>query len=479
MRETFKDNTFRTINQIQSPGKTAEVYKVRALKKSGKTRKGDIVALKEYKKGIFTSENQVENVFKELDTGQMIKSERIVKTLGHFYEEEHDYLIMEWLDGETLEGYLEKNKTPEFEVIIEYCTQILEGLADLHNNKPKIIHCDIKPSNIKIVPERGIVILDLGIIRKIKDIEQVLSDEKFNGTIGYGAPEFLFGDPLNELADIFSIGVILYEMIFGIYYNIRDKTFPTRCVDRKNLKIYFRYFNKEIWERLGFKQSIFLAIALQKMLCHLHVRFSSKKLYNAFKNRIWEKSFYTSDDLESYESLSQVPPKYKYIVELMELIEKIFDTQELLFLATKLYENVMCENLSEDSPNLYDIFYKLHFTKLPYHRKNDRDIADRFYNFTIFGLEFLLKHYNSEDTSLINLSIDNLSSKMDNIEIKLYTPIKIEKELAAKEEFERLEKLAKDNYLEDYSWFDIVDSLPDSEKEKYEKIKDLLGENTN
>ncbi len=476
MRNSFNDDILRTYDQVKRPGKTAEVYKVRAVKKSGKIRKGDIVALKEYKTGIFTSENQVENLFKELDTGQLIKSERIVKTLGYFYEEDHDYLIMEWLEGETLEEYLEKNKKPEFEKIIEYCTQILEGLADLHRNK--IIHCDIKPSNIKIVPERGIVILDLGIIRKIKDLEEVLSDEKFNGTIGYGAPEFLFGDPLNEIADIFSIGIILYEMIFGTYYNIRDTTFPTRCVDRKTLKIYPKYFNREIWERLGFKQSIFLAIVLQKMLCHSGVRFSSIDLYNAFKNRMWENSFYGNEDLKPYEKLLQVPPKYKYIFESMELIEKIFEPQELLFLAKKLYENVMCENLSEDISNLYEIFYKLHLTKLPYHRKNDPVIVNRYYNFTTFGLEFLLKHYNSKDISVITTGVDILSSKMDKNEFKLYTPIKIEKESAAKEEYERLEKLAKDIYLEDYSWLDIVDSLPESEKEKYNKIKVILEENT-
>lgn len=478
MRETFKDNTLRRLSQVKRSGKTATVYKVRAIEKSNKIREGDIVALKEYKKGIFTSENQAESIFKELDTRKWIKSERIVKTLDLFYEEEHDYLIMEWLDGETLEEYLEKKKTPEFEVIIEYCTQILEGLAELHNNKPIIIHCDIKPSNIKIVPERGIVILDLGIIRKIEDVEQ-LNNEKFDGTIGYGAPEFLFGDPLNELADIFSIGIILYEMIFGTYYNLRDDVYTNRIVERKKGKIYPKYFNKEIWERLGFKQSTFLAIALQKMLCPLGDRFNSSDLYNAFNNRIWEKPFYSSEDLKSYETLLQVPPKYKYIVDLMELIEKIFVPQELLFLAKKLYENVMCENLSEDSSNLYDIFDKLHFTKLPYHRKNELAIVDRYYNFTTFGLEFLLKHYNCEDFGLIKVSIDDLSSKIEKNKIKLYTPIKIEKELAAKEEFKRLEELAKDIYLEDYSWLDIVDSLPDSEKEKYEKIKELLGENTN
>ncbi len=124
------------------------------------------------------------------------------------------YIIMQLLEGETLEGYLEKNAIPPIRETIRIGMEIAEGLAAAHNKK--LIHRDIKPANIWLEgSRRRVKVLDFGLARRT-DINQNLTQTGFIlGTPAFMSPEHARGDQLDHRSDLFSLGCILYLMTTG------------------------------------------------------------------------------------------------------------------------------------------------------------------------------------------------------------------------------------------------------------------------
>ncbi len=131
---------------------------------------------------------------------------------------EHDgrmFLIMEYVEGQTLRAKLrEPLATEEFFSIAEQC---LGGLAAAHRRG--ILHCDLKPENLMITPAGVVKILDFGFSRRVETDEtrETLSPSTpaMGGTLAYMAPEVLMGKAPDQRADIFSMGVVLYEAVSG------------------------------------------------------------------------------------------------------------------------------------------------------------------------------------------------------------------------------------------------------------------------
>ena len=123
----------------------------------------------------------------------------------------HIFIAMGYYEGKTLREILDVEDLP-VEVIMEYATQIAEGLAVAH--KQHIIHRDIKPGNIMITPNGVVKILDFGLAK--------LADQKLTktgmtmGTVAYMSPELIRGKEPSRASDIWSLGVLLYEMTAGI-----------------------------------------------------------------------------------------------------------------------------------------------------------------------------------------------------------------------------------------------------------------------
>ena len=122
------------------------------------------------------------------------------------------YIAMEYIDGTSLDTFIKKNKT-SFKQILDYSIQICEGLNEAH--KAGIIHRDIKPGNIRLGKKGNIKILDFG-LAKLKEESRKTSKSTTIGTLYYLSPEQLSGSPVDHRADIFSFGVLLYELITGI-----------------------------------------------------------------------------------------------------------------------------------------------------------------------------------------------------------------------------------------------------------------------
>jgi serine/threonine-protein kinase len=130
-----------------------------------------------------------------------------------------DFLVMEFIPGLSLSEKLAIGPLPEKE-ILRWGAQLLEGLAVAHDQK--IVHQDLKPANLRIRPDGKLKILDFGLAKILKskpvtDITQSVTrgEEEGWGTLPYMSPEQLGRRPVDERADIYAVGAILYEMATG------------------------------------------------------------------------------------------------------------------------------------------------------------------------------------------------------------------------------------------------------------------------
>ncbi|MEJ5304601.1 MAG: serine/threonine-protein kinase [Ignavibacteria bacterium] len=135
----------------------------------------------------------------------------IIKVLDFGTYQNYFYISFEYFQGESLRNFLKKKKLDlnEFETIV---AQILLGLDYAHSQK--IIHRDLKPDNILIDSNLKVKIADFGLALS-EDEVQVTRKESIVGTPGYMSPEQIRGEELTASSDIFSLGIILFEMLIG------------------------------------------------------------------------------------------------------------------------------------------------------------------------------------------------------------------------------------------------------------------------
>jgi serine/threonine protein kinase len=122
-----------------------------------------------------------------------------------------DFIVMEYVEGETLKQIIHNS---ELRIInlVDYAIQIAEALKEAH--KHSIIHRDIKSENIIIAPEGRVKVMDFGLAKIAGTVTKTKTPTTM-GTIAYMSPEQTRGDPLDFRTDIWSFGVVLYEMITG------------------------------------------------------------------------------------------------------------------------------------------------------------------------------------------------------------------------------------------------------------------------
>ncbi len=138
------------------------------------------------------------------------------------------FMAMEMLAGQTLEAYNKLNPNLGFEAVIEFATQIARGLEAAHSKG--IIHRDIKPANIWIQEGTSrIKILDFGLALASTPVDQLAGRGAVIGTPGYLSPEQARSDPMDDRSDLYSLGVVLYEMCTG-KLPIQSKSVPGQLV---------------------------------------------------------------------------------------------------------------------------------------------------------------------------------------------------------------------------------------------------------
>ena len=136
----------------------------------------------------------------------------IVKVYDVSFNEDIQYIVMEYIDGITLKEYIEQQKVLRWKEAVHFTVQILRALQHAHDKG--IVHRDIKPQNIMLLADGTIKVADFGIARFARSSQQTVTDKAI-GSVHYISPEQAKGDVTDEKSDIYSVGVMLYEMTTG------------------------------------------------------------------------------------------------------------------------------------------------------------------------------------------------------------------------------------------------------------------------
>lgn len=147
--------------------------------------------------------------------GQRIDHPNVMKTYPSLREKNFLYYLGEHIQGMNLRQWMNDNPTPCLDDVRQLTKQIVQGLRAFQ--RADMVHQDLKPENIMINQDGRVKILDFGTV-KIAGIEEMTSplDKSIpQGSVNYVAPEYLLGEPGNFKSDLFSLGVIVYEMITG------------------------------------------------------------------------------------------------------------------------------------------------------------------------------------------------------------------------------------------------------------------------
>ena len=179
---------------------------------------------------------RVERFYREARAAGSLSHPNIVTIYEAGEDHGRHFIAMEYLEGQTLRDVVEIEGKLPVERAVEIAAQVCDALAYAHSKG--VIHRDIKPDNIQILPGGRIKITDFGIAR-IMEEPSLTADGQVFGTPSYMSPEQVAGKPLDPRTDIFSLGIVLYEMLTGrkpftgdtvvtITYNImnQDVTVP-------------------------------------------------------------------------------------------------------------------------------------------------------------------------------------------------------------------------------------------------------------
>ena len=138
--------------------------------------------------------------------------ENIVKVYDVNFGEKLQYIVMEYIDGITLKEFINKQGSITWNDALFFMTQILRAVQHAHDKG--IVHRDIKPQNIILLPNGNLKVTDFGIARFSRSDTKTLTEQAI-GSVHYISPEQAKGEYTDEKADIYSIGVVLYEMLSG------------------------------------------------------------------------------------------------------------------------------------------------------------------------------------------------------------------------------------------------------------------------
>lgn len=171
-----------------------------------------IVAVKILKEEYLANEDFRRRFKNESKAIAVLSHPNIVKVYDVSFGDKLQYIVMEYVDGITLKEYIEQQKVIDWKEAVHFTTQILRALQHAHDKG--IVHRDIKPQNIMLLPNGNIKVTDFGIARFSRNETKTMTESAI-GSVHYISPEQARGEVTDDKADIYSVGVVLYEMITG------------------------------------------------------------------------------------------------------------------------------------------------------------------------------------------------------------------------------------------------------------------------
>jgi len=224
-QETAKDSADSTVvAQSKAPSKIGQtVSHYRILEKLGEGGMGVVykaqdvrlerkVALKFLSPYLSPDEEEKVRFIREAKAASALDHQNI-GTIHEIAETEHGqlFIVMTYYEGRTLKQKIERGPLP-VEEAVDIAVQIGKGLAKAHSQQ--IVHRDIKPGNILVTPERTVKIIDFG-LAKLGGLTKITKSHTTMGTVAYISPEQVRGEEVDQQTDVWSLGVVLYEMLAG------------------------------------------------------------------------------------------------------------------------------------------------------------------------------------------------------------------------------------------------------------------------
>lgn len=201
------------VQEMIGTGGMANVYKAVAVAPGGPVPQGTVVAVKVLRSELMHDPDLVRRFQNESKAISLLNHPNIVKVYDVSVTDQLQYIVMEYVDGMTLRQYLNQRggKLTSRETV-HFISQILKALEHAHRNG--IVHRDIKPQNIMLLDNGQLRMMDFGIAR-ISRAENQLNGGKAMGSVHYISPEQAKGEETDCTSDLYSVGVMMYEMLSG------------------------------------------------------------------------------------------------------------------------------------------------------------------------------------------------------------------------------------------------------------------------
>ena len=201
------------VRELIGSGGMANVYKAVMLGHNGPVPVGTVVAVKVLRQEYTHDPDLVRRFKNESKAISLLNHPNIVKVYDVSVNDDLQYIVMEYVDGMTLREYLnERGGKLSSRETVHFISQILKALEHAHANG--VVHRDIKPQNIMLLDNGQLRMMDFGIARISRADNQLLVG-KAMGSVHYISPEQAKGDETDCTSDIYSVGVMMYEMLSG------------------------------------------------------------------------------------------------------------------------------------------------------------------------------------------------------------------------------------------------------------------------
>lgn len=251
------DSRYEVLEKIGTGG-MAVVYKARDR------RLNRLVAVKILKSDLAQDADFRRRFNAEAAAVAQLSHPNIVSVYDVSRGEDPEYIVMELIDGITLKQYMEKRGQLNWREALHFITQVMRGLSHAHSRG--IVHRDIKPQNIMVLRDGSVKVADFG-IACLENSAQTLTQEAL-GSVHYISPEQARGDRIDARSDIYSAGVVLYEMLTNRLPFEGDSAVSVAIQHLSSIPLAPREINREIPDQLEL-------ICMKAMAPELDKRYSS------------------------------------------------------------------------------------------------------------------------------------------------------------------------------------------------------------